>query len=81
MRNSRGASQCEMTIRRIAGLFVLGSLALGYFVSPWWLLFTAFVGLNLLQSSFTGFCPLQIILERFALLGCAFEGPTAVQRS
>lgn len=81
MSNPRGASQCEMTIRRIAGLFVLGSLALGYFVSPGWLLFTAFVGLNLLQSSFTGFCPLQIVLERFALLGCAVEGPSAGQKA
>lgn len=81
MSNPSSASQCEMTIRRIAGLFVLGSLALGYLVSPWWHLFTAFVGLNLLQSSFTRFCPLQIALERFGLLGCALEAPTAVQSS
>jgi hypothetical protein len=39
-------------------------------VSPLWLLFTAFVGLNLLQSSFTGFCPLERILGRFQLFGC-----------
>ena len=81
MRNSRGASKCEMTIRRIAGSFVLGSLALGYFVSPWWHLFTAFVGLNLLQSSFTRFCPLQIALERFGLFGCAIENPAARQEA
>jgi len=48
----------------IAGLFVLVSLALGYWVSPWWFCFTAFVGLNLFQYGFTGFCPLTIILRR-----------------
>jgi hypothetical protein len=51
-------------IRRIAGTFVLASLALGYWVSPWFYLFTAFVGLNLFQSSFTKFCPLEKMLER-----------------
>jgi hypothetical protein len=47
-----------------AGIFVLASLALGYWVHPGWFLFTAFVGLNLFQSSFTGFCPLELILRR-----------------
>ena len=61
---------CELMIRRFAGTFVLASLALGFWVSPAWYLFTAFVGLNLLQSSFTRFCPLQMALERFHLLGC-----------
>jgi Protein of unknown function (DUF2892) len=65
--------RCEMTIRRFAGLFVLGSMALGYFVNPWWYLFTAFVGLNLLQSSFTNFCPLQMLFERLGILGCSVE--------
>jgi hypothetical protein len=51
-------------IRRIAGVFVLGSLALGYWVSPWWYLFTAFVGLNLLQSSFTKWCLMEDILRK-----------------
>ncbi len=50
-------------VRRIAGIFVLVSLALGYWVSPWFYLFTAFVGLNLLQSSFTKWCPLEKVLE------------------
>lgn len=58
-------------LRRFAGSFVLVSLALGYWVNPAWLLFTAFVGLNLLQSSFTGFCPLERVLGRFGLAGCA----------
>ena len=52
----------DMIIRRIAGLFVLASLALGWWVSPWWFLFTAFVGANLVQSSFTRFCPLERML-------------------
>ena len=54
-------------IRRIAGVFVLGSLALGYWASPYWYLFTAFVGLNLLQSSVTRWCLMETILTR--LLG------------
>jgi len=56
----------ENTIRAFAGSFVLISLALGYFVSPYWFLFTAFVGVNLLQSAFTHFCPLEIILKKTA---------------
>lgn len=60
----------EMVIRRIAGTFVLASLALGWWVSPWWFLFTAFVGFNLFQSSLTGFCPLERILGHFGLFGC-----------
>ena len=63
--------RCEMIVRRFAGAFVLASLALGFWVNPLGYLFTAFVGLNLLQSSFTQFCPLQLVLEKFHLLGCA----------
>ena len=56
-----------------AGAVILISLALAHFVSPGWLWLTAFVGLNLFQSSFTGFCPLALILRRFGLKpGCAF---------
>ena len=58
-------------IRRFAGTFVLVSLALGYRVHPAWFLFTAFVGFNLLQSSCTGFCPLERILGRVGFPGCA----------
>lgn len=50
-------------IRAIAGTFVLASLALGWLVSPWWLLFTAFVGANLLQSAFTRWCLMEDILR------------------
>ncbi|MEQ1855900.1 MAG: DUF2892 domain-containing protein [Longimicrobiales bacterium] len=54
----------EMIIRAIAGTFVLTSLALGYWVSPYWFLFTAFVGLNLLQSSVTKWCLMEEILKK-----------------
>jgi hypothetical protein len=60
----------DRIIRRFAGIFVLLSLALGWLVSPYWFLFTAFVGVNLLQSSFTNFCPLERILGRFGFAGC-----------
>lgn len=60
-----------MSIDRIvlaaAGGFILLSLGLAQIFSPYWLLFTAFVGLNLLQSAFTGFCPLAIILKRLGV--------------
>ena len=54
----------QYIIRRFAGVFVLVSLALGYWVSPYWFLFTAFVGANLLQSGFTRWCLLERILLR-----------------
>jgi hypothetical protein len=60
----------ELVIRRFAGSFILASLALGWFVNPLWFLFTGFVGVNLLQSSFTGFCPLERMLGHFRLFGC-----------
>lgn len=60
----------DRIIRRFAGVFILLSLALAWWVHPAWLLFTAFVGVNLLQSSFTAMCPLERILGRFHVLGC-----------
>jgi hypothetical protein len=57
----------EKLIRIFAGAFVLVSLALGVFVHPNFLWFTAFVGANLFQSGFTGFCPLELILKRCAV--------------
>lgn len=51
-------------IRRLAGTFVLLFLALGYWISPWFYLFVAFVGLNLLQSSFTKWCPIEKMFEK-----------------
>ncbi len=57
-------------IRRFAGVFLLASLALGTWVHPNWYFFTAFVGVNLLQSSFTNFCPLEKILGAMGVMGC-----------
>lgn len=54
----------ERYLRLIAGAFVMLSLALGYWVSPYWYLFTAFVGLNLFQSAFTNWCPMMTILRK-----------------
>ncbi len=60
----------DNVIRRFAGVFVLVSLALGWWAHPAWYLFTAFVGVNLIQSSLTGFCPLERILGRLEWFGC-----------
>jgi hypothetical protein len=60
----------DAIIRRFAGVFILLSLALGHWVIPAWYLFTAFVGFNLIQSSFTRFCPLERILGYFGVAGC-----------
>jgi hypothetical protein len=54
-------------LRAVAGFFVLLSLALGWFVHPGFFLFTAFVGLNLLQSAFTRWCPMMAILRKAGL--------------
>jgi len=53
----------ERLVRLIGGVFVLVSLALGYAVSPYWFLFTAFVALNLIQSAFTNWCPMMTFLK------------------
>jgi hypothetical protein len=58
------AMTIENKIRAFAGTFVLASLALGWWVHPGFFLFTAFVGANLLQSAFSGFCPLEKLLLR-----------------
>lgn len=71
----------DLIIRRCAGVFVLGSLALGWWASPAWFLFTTFVGLNLLQSSFTRFCPLERILGRFGLFGCSLPAQTQPEQA
>jgi len=57
----------HMIIRRIAGTFVLASLLLAHYHSLYWLWFTAFVGVNLVQSSFTNFCPLEIVLRKLGV--------------
>jgi hypothetical protein len=62
--SSSKPSRVQNLVHRFAGTFVLGSLALGWWVHPAWFLFTAFVGANLLQWSFTGICPLDALLRR-----------------
>jgi hypothetical protein len=57
----------EAWIRLIAGTFVMLSVALAVLVSPWFLAFTAFVGANLFQSAFTGWCPMMTILRSFGV--------------
>jgi hypothetical protein len=57
----------ERGLRLIAGSFVLASVALAVFHSPYWLIFTAFVGLNLLQSGFTNWCPMMWVLRKLGL--------------
>jgi hypothetical protein len=54
-------------LRLVAGAFVLISLALGYWLSSWWYLFTAFVGLNLFQSAFTNWCPMMTFLRKLGV--------------
>jgi hypothetical protein len=56
-------------LRAVAGTFVLLSLALGWWVHPGFFLFTAFVGLNLFQSAFSGWCPMMTILRKLGLQG------------
>ena len=57
----------ERYLRLIAGFFVLLSVALGYWVSPYWFLFTAFVGLNLFQSAFSNWCPMITFLKKMGV--------------
>lgn len=57
----------DNAIRVLAGVMILISVALAHFVSTRWLLLTCFVGFNLIQSAFTGFCPPSIVLRRFGL--------------
>lgn len=64
----------DRAVLSLAGTIILVSVLLGALVSSWWLLLTAFVGLNLLQSSVTGFCPAAAVFRHFGLSsGCAFR--------
>lgn len=60
----------DMVIRRFAGTVILSSLALGWWVSPYWFLLTAFAGVNLIQSSVTKWCLAERIFGRLGLFGC-----------
>lgn len=63
----------DRIVMAFAGTVVLASLLLGILASPYWFSLTGFVGLNLLQASFTGFCPLALVLKKLgAQPGCAF---------
>ena len=64
----------ERWIRLVAGTFVLASLALAHFVSPWFLLMTVFVGANLFQSALTDWCPLTYVLRALGV-----ERPAALR--
>lgn len=57
----------DRSVMLFAGFMVLLSLALAWFVSPYWLLLTAFVGLNLMQASLTGFCPAAILFKKLGI--------------
>lgn len=64
----------DRAVLAMAGTFIVVSVLLAVVVSNWWLLLTAFVGLNLLQSSITGFCPAALVFRRAGLTsGCAFR--------
>jgi len=64
----------DRAVMMFAGFMVLISLALGFYVSPWWFLLNAFVGLNLIQASVTGFCPAAIVFRKLGVKsGTAFE--------
>ena len=67
----------ERALRLIAGTFVLVTVILSVVHSPYWLLFTGFVGLNLLQSAFTNWCPMVWILGKSGLRRCVAEAETA----
>ena len=67
----------HLLIRRFAGTFILASLLLAHYHSAYWLWVTAFVGFNLLQSSFTNFCPLEMILKK---LGVGRDGCCCVSK-
>ena len=63
----------DRAVLRFAGFMVLLSVALGYYVSPYWYWLTVFVGANLIQSSFTGFCPAAMVFKKLGIRsGLAF---------
>lgn len=64
----------DRVVLAFAGFVILASLALSQLHSVYWLLMTAFVGANMFQAAFTGFCPLAIILKKLGVQpGCAFN--------
>lgn len=64
----------DRAVLAFAGIVVFASLSLGYFVSDYWFLLTAFAGLNMLQASITGFCPAAVVFKAAGVKeGCAFR--------
>ena len=64
----------DRAVLSFAGFVVLLGLALGWLVNPYWYLLTAFAGLNMIQASFTGFCPIAIVFKKLGIRsGCAFS--------
>jgi len=64
----------DRAVLAFAGVVILASLLLAWYVSPYWLWLTVFVGLNMLQAAFTGFCPVAIVFRKLGLkAGCAFQ--------
>ncbi|AGK56745.1 hypothetical protein HYPDE_25303 [Hyphomicrobium denitrificans 1NES1] len=64
----------DRAVMFFTGFMILLSLALGFYVSPYWYLLTAFVGANLMQASMTGFCPAAMIFKKLGFKsGCAFQ--------
>jgi hypothetical protein len=71
----------ERYLRLIAGIFILVSLTLGWWVSPWFFLLTAFVGLNLFQSGLTNWCPMMVILRKAGVEHPVYRARPEVQRA
>ena len=70
----RSEMNVDRAVMAFAGMMILVSVLLAFYASPYWLALTAFVGLNLLQASFTGFCPAAMIFSKLGLKsGCAFS--------
>jgi Inner membrane protein YgaP-like, transmembrane domain len=75
-RSRRFAVNVDRAVFTLAGSLLLVSLALDWLVSPYWLLLAAFVGINMIQAAFTGFCPAAIVFRKLGLKqGPAFEWP------
>jgi hypothetical protein len=67
MKQGEASMNIDRAVLAFAGLVVLVSLALGHWVSGWWLLLTAFAGLNMIQASITGFCPAAMVFKKLGV--------------
>ena len=67
----------ERVVVALSGFMILLSVALAYFVSPYWLALAAIIGLNLSQSAFTGFCPFEYVLTKVGMQSDTEDGPEA----